>query len=277
VLLLVYALSKAPQDGWAAASTITLLAAAAALIVAFLVIETRVEEPLMPLRIFRLNTVAGANAVGLLLGGSFFAFIFIGTLYMQQILGYSAIQTGLAWLAASLTSVAFAGLSQALVGKVSARLVMAFGMALIGGGILWSAAIPVHGQFWADLAGPFFITGAGTAFAFIPVSIAGLAGVAEHEAGLASGLLNTSQQIGGAIGVAAASSVAASRFATLTHAGTSAPGALTGGFQWALWVCGAIGLAGVPVAFLLIRRRELTPTPTGTSDAHLALASGGTA
>jgi EmrB/QacA subfamily drug resistance transporter len=277
LLLLVYALSKAPQDGWAAARTITLLAAAAALIVAFLVIETRVEEPLMPLRIFRLNTVAGANAVGLLLGGSFFAFIFIGTLYMQQILGYSAIKTGLAWLAASLTSVAFAGVSQALVGKVSARLVMAFGMALIGGGILWSAAIPVHGQFWADLAGPFFITGAGTAFAFIPVSIAGLAGVAEHEAGLASGLLNTSQQIGGAIGVAVASSVAASRFATLTHAGTSAPGALTGGFQWALWVCGAIGLAAVPVTFLLIRRREPTPTPTGTSDAQLALASGGIA
>ena len=120
------------------ARTITLLAAAGALIVAFLVIETRVEEPLMPLRIFRLKTVAGANAVGLLLGGSFFAFIFIGTLYMQQVLGYSAIKTGLAWLAASLTSVAFAGLSQALVGKVSAKLVMAFGMALIGGGILWS-------------------------------------------------------------------------------------------------------------------------------------------
>src|SRR5712671_4858056 len=130
----------------------------------------------------------------------------------------------------ALISVAFAGLSQALVTRGLARLVMAAGMAMIGGGILWSTQVPVHGHFWASLAGPFIIVGIGTAFAFIPVSIAGLAGVAEHEAGLASGLLNTSQQIGGAIGVAVASSVAASRFTTLTHAGTSAPGALTGGF-----------------------------------------------
>src|SRR5205085_11954099 len=151
----------------------------------------------MPLGIFRLKTLAGANAVGLLLGGSFFAFIFIGTLYMQQVLGYSAIKTGLAWLAASLTSVAFAGLSQALVTRVSAKLVMAAGMVLIGGGILWATAIPVHRPFWANLAGPFFTTGAGTAFAFIPVSRAALPGVAQREAGLASRLLNTSQQIAG--------------------------------------------------------------------------------
>ena len=273
LLLLVYALSKAPQDGWASTRTITLLAASAALIVAFLVIESRAEEPLMPLRIFRLRTLAGANAVGLLLGGSFFAFIFVGTLYMQQVLGYSAIKTGFAWLAASVTSVAFAGLAQALVSKLSAKLVMALGMGLIGAGILWSTSIPVHGGFWSDLAGPFFVVGAGTAFAFIPVSIAGLAGVSQHEAGLASGLLNTSQQIGGAIGVAVASTIAASRFATLTDAGMSTPVALTGGFQWALWVCGAIGLAGVPIALLLVKDRELTPAAIVTSDTEPALAS----
>jgi EmrB/QacA subfamily drug resistance transporter len=273
LLLLVYALSKAPQDGWSSARTITLLAASAALIVTFLIIESRAEEPLMPLRIFRLRTVAGANAVGLLLGGSFFAFIFVGTLYMQQVLGYSAIKTGLAWLAASVTSVAFAGLAQALVGKLSAKLVMAFGMGLIGTGILWATSIPVHGGFWSDLAGPFFVTGAGTAFAFIPVSIAGLAGVAQHGAGLASGLLNTSQQIGGAIGVAVASTIAATRFATLAHAGTATPVALTGGFQWALWVCGAIGLAGVPVALLLGKERAVTSAAIVTSDTEPALAS----
>jgi EmrB/QacA subfamily drug resistance transporter len=272
LLLLVYALSKAPQDGWASVSTLALLAGSGALIVAFLVIETRVEAPLMPLRIFRIRTVAGANAVGLLLGGSFFAFIFVGTLYMQQVLGYSAIQTGLAWLAASLTSVALAGLSQALVTRVSAKLVMVLGMALIGGGILWSTTMPVHGHFWADLAGPFFITGAGTAFAFIPVSIAGLAGITERDAGLASGLLNTSQQIGGSIGVAVASTVAATRFASLSHAGASVPGALTGGFHLALWVCGLIGLAAVPVTFLLVRRAELSraAAPQVNSPAVLA-------
>src|SRR5258706_776696 len=221
LLLLVYAISTAPQAGWDAVRTVTLLAVSVALLAAFLVIETRVEAPLMPLRIFQNKTLAGANAVGLLLGGSFFAFIFIGTLYMQQVLGYSALQAGLAWLAASLTSVAFAGLAQALVTRGSAKLVMAAGMAMIGGGILWATQVPVHGHFWASLARTFFITGMGTAFAFIPVSIAALAGVAKHEAGLASRLLNTSQQLGGAIGVAVASTIAARRVTTLLHQGAA--------------------------------------------------------
>ncbi len=271
LLLLVYALSKAPQDGWSGGRTISLLTAGVGLLLAFLLVETRVEAPLLPLRIFRVRTVAGANMVGLLLGGSFFAFIFVGTLYMQQVLGYSALQTGLAWLTTSLTSVAFAGLSQALVTRVSAKLVMAVGMALIGGGILWATQAPVHGGFWSDLAGPFFVTGAGTAFAFIPISIAGLAGVKQGEAGLASGLLNTSQQIGGAIGVAVASTVAATHFKTLTLAGETGPAALTGGFQWALWVCGGIALAAVPVTFLLLRR---DPAPAGTGRARASLARG---
>jgi len=257
LLLLVYAFSEAPQVGWSAARTVSELAISVALLLAFLVIETRVEAPLMPLSIFRQKTIAGANAVGLLLGGSFFAYIFVGTLYMQQVLGYSALRTGLAWLATSVTSVAFAGLSQALVTRGGPKLVMALGMALIGGGLLWTTQVPVDGSFWSDLAGPFVITGLGTAFAFIPISIAGLAGVAKHEAGVASGLLNTSQQLGGAIGVAIASTVAASHFKTLEHAGATQAGALTGGFQWAFWVCGAIGLLAVPVTFLLVRRDEV--------------------
>jgi len=257
LLVLVYALSQAPQHGWGSARTISLLAVAAVLALTFIAIETRVEAPLLPLRIFRLPTVAGANAVGLLLGASFFGFIFVDTLYMQQVLGYSALQTGLAWLAASITSVALAGASQALVTRVSAKLVMALGMGLIGGGILWATAAPVDGGFWHDLAGPFFVAGAGTAFAFIPVSIAALAGIADKEAGLASGLLNTSQQIGGAIGVAIASTIAATHFKTLLHSGSAGPAALTGGFQWAFWVCGAIGLAAIPITFLLVRSRDL--------------------
>jgi EmrB/QacA subfamily drug resistance transporter len=263
LLVAVYALSQAPQYGWGSGRTIFLLVAAAVLVLAFIAIETRVEAPLLPLRIFRLPTVAGANAVGLLLGASFFGFIFVGTLYMQQVLGYSALQTGLAWLAASITSVALAGASQALVTRVSAKLVMALGMGLIGGGILWATAAPVDGRFWHDLAGPFFVAGAGTAFAFIPVSIAALAGIAEREAGLASGLLNTSQQIGGAIGVAIASTVAATHSKTLVHSGSAGPAALTGGFQWALWVCGAIGLAAIPITFLLVRDKDLAPAAAG--------------
>jgi EmrB/QacA subfamily drug resistance transporter len=263
--LLVYAISTAPQAGWATARTVTLLVISAALLAAFVVIETRVEAPLMPLRIFASTTLAGANVISVLLGGSFFAFIFLGTLYMQQVLGYSALKAGLAWLAASLTSVALAGLSQALVTRGLGRQVLAAGMAMIGGGVLWATQVPVHGQYWAHLAGPFLIVGAGTAFAFIPVSIAALAGVAGHEAGLASGLLNTSQQLGGAIGVAIASTIAATRASTLLHHGTAPAAALASGFHWALWACGAIALAGVPVTYLLIRRDELAAAVASTT------------
>jgi EmrB/QacA subfamily drug resistance transporter len=273
LLLLVYTISNAPQVGWGSARTVALLAVSAALLVAFLVIETRAAAPLMPLRIFRLPTVAVANAVGLLLGGSFFGFIFIGTLYMQQVLHYSALQAGIAWLAASVTSVALAGLSQLLVTRISAGPVMALGMALIAGGILWATQAPVHGHFWADLAGPFFVAGAGTAFAFVPISIAGLAGVAEHEAGLASGLLNTSQQLGGAIGIAIASTVATTHLGTLLGQGKAPGVALTGGFQWALWVCGMIAVPAVLATAALFRGRPAvaaTQVATGAAQSVAA-------
>jgi EmrB/QacA subfamily drug resistance transporter len=272
LVALVYAVSQAPQVGWVTTQTIALLSAAAALIVAFLVIETRVEAPLLPLRLFRVKTLAGSNAVGFLLGASFFTFVFVGTLYMQQVLGFSALKTGVAWLAASVTSVAFAGLSQMLVTKTSAKLVMVFGMALIGAGILWATLIPTHGNFWHDLAGPFFVSGMGTAFAFIPVSIGALAGVTGRDAGVASGLLNTSQQLGGVIGVAIASSIAASRFHTLVHHGYGTAVALTGGFTWAIWVCGLTGLVAIPVAFALIRRAEMAKAVTSTQQRDVAVA-----
>ena len=256
LVMLVYAISQAPTVGWTAVRTLALLAASAALLAGFLVLETRAEAPLLPLRLFRLKTLAGSNAVGFLLGASFFAFIFIGTLYMQQVLGYSALKTGLAWLATSVTGLALAGPAQILVTRASAKLVMAAGMILVGAGILWATQVPVHGNFWPNLAGPLFVAG-GCTWAFIPVSIGALAGVAERDAGVASGLMNTSQQIGGAIGVAVASTVAATHSRLLLGQGHTAAAALTGGFQWAFWVSGLTALAAVPVAFLLIRRTEL--------------------
>jgi len=256
LVVLVYAISQAPTVGWASARTLALLAAAAALLASFLVVETRAEAPLLPLRLFRLTTLAGSNAVGFLLGASFFSFFFTGTLYMQQVLGYSALKTGVTWLATSVTFLALAGPAQILVTRASAKLVMAAGMAFVGAGILWATQVPVHGHFWANLAGPLFLAG-GTAFAFIPVSIGALAGVTDHDAGVASGLLNTSQQIGGAIGVAVASTIAATHTRLLLGQGHAAAAALTGGFQWAFWVTGLTGLAGVPVTFLLIRRSEI--------------------
>ena len=274
LVLLVDAISQAPQYGWGATRTIAALAAAVALLAGFLVIESRVDSPLLPLSIFRLRTLAGANTAGLLLGGSFYAFIFIGTLYMQQVLHYSALQSGVAWLAASLTSVSLAGLSQWLVTRGGAKVVMAVGMTLIAAGVIWATAVPTHGHFLANLAGPMVIAGAGTAFAFIPISIAALAGVQERQAGLASGLLNTSQQLGGAIGIAIASSVAAAHTTALVHSGEPVPAALTGGFRTAFWVLGAIALLAVPAIFALIRRDELSQAAakTGIGEAQPALA-----
>ncbi len=230
LVVLVYAISQASTVGWTAIRTLA---------------ETRAEAPLLPLRLFRLKTLAGSNAVGFLLGASFFSFFFTGTLYMQQVLGYSALKTGVAWLATSVTVLALAGPAQILVTRLSAKLVMAAGMALIGAGILWATQVPAHGHFWANLAGPLFLAG-GAAFAFIPVSIGALAGVTEHDAGIASGLINTSQQIGGAIGVAVASTVAAAHSRLLLSQGHAAAAALT-----------VTALAAVPVTFLLIRRTEL--------------------
>jgi EmrB/QacA subfamily drug resistance transporter len=265
LVLLVDAISQAPQYGWGATRTIVTLAAAAALLVGFVVIESRVESPVVPLSIFRQRTLTGANIAGLLLGASFFAFIFVGTLYMQEVLHYSALQTGFAWLAASMTSVALAGLSQYLVTRGGAKAVMAIGMTLIAAGVLWATQVPVHGHFGGNLLGPFVIAGAGTAFAFIPISVAALAGVDQNRAGLASGLLNTSQQVGGALGIAIASSVAASHTQALLRGGAHGPAALTGGFQRAFWVLGAIALLALPAIFALVRRDELADAVADTN------------
>jgi EmrB/QacA subfamily drug resistance transporter len=270
LLVFVYAISQAPQAGWTSAPTLTMLAVGAALFAWFLVIETRTEAPLLPLRLLRLSSVAGSNAVGFLLGTSFVTFVFLGTLYMQQVLGFSALATGAAWMTASMTSLAFSGLSQRIVTKTSPRLVMTFGMALIGAGILWAVHAPANGNFVRDLAGPFFIGGIGTAFAFIPVSIGALTGVTERDAGVASGLLSTSQNLGGAIGVAVASSITAAHSHTLARDGYVTAAALTGGLQWAMWVCGLTGLAAIPVAFVLIRRTRkagvIAPAPAHPRD-----------
>jgi EmrB/QacA subfamily drug resistance transporter len=258
LVLLAYAVAQAPRVGWGSTRTIAELAVGVVLLGAFLAIESRSEAPLMPLRIFRLQTLAGANAVGFLLGASFYSFIFIGTLYMQQVLGFSALQGGFAWAASGVASMLFAGISQALVTKVSAKLVMAFGMTVLGVGIFWTAQAPVHGHYLGDLFGPFLVAvGMGTAFTFIPIQIAALAGVTEREAGLASGLIYTSQELGGALGIAIASSIAASHSLALARGGDTVRAALTGGFHSALWVAGVIALAAIPVAFLLIRKDEM--------------------
>jgi EmrB/QacA subfamily drug resistance transporter len=251
--LLVYAISKAPVDGWGDTTTIVLLIAAAVLIVFFVVWESRVANPLMPLSIFRIRTLAGANAVGALLGASIFADFFLLTLYVQNVLGYSALRTGITFLATAGTVVLVAGLSQWLCTKVGPKPVMVTGLALNTGALVWYAQIPVDGTYAHNLLGGYLMFGFGIAFAFIPVSIAALAGVGPREAGLASGLLNTSQQVGGAIGVAIASSVAVSHATHLLQTGHPQAEAFTSGYALAFWVIAGISAAAVVAALTLVK------------------------
>jgi EmrB/QacA subfamily drug resistance transporter len=239
LVLLADAISQSPQYGWGAGRTILLLGAAVVLLAAFLLIEMRADSPILPLSIFRLRTLTGAITAGLLIGGSFFAFLFIGTLYMQQVLHYSALQTGLAWMSGSVPSILFAGVSQRLVTRRGPKAVLVLGVSLIATSVIWGTQAPAHASFLANLAGPFALAGTGTAFSFIPISIAVLAEVRQEQAGLASGLMNTSLQLGPALGIAIASSVAASQTRALLHAGNGTPAALTGGYHDAFWVLGA--------------------------------------
>jgi EmrB/QacA subfamily drug resistance transporter len=255
--LLVYTISKAPDVGWGSARTIGLLILSVALLVLFIVIETRVEQPLMPLRIFNVRTVAGANIVGLILGAIVFANFFLLTLYVQQVLGYSALKAGLTFLTTAGTAVVSAGVAQALVTRVGVKPILAIGLALMTIGMLWYTQISVGGSYVDDLLVGYLAVGVGIAFSFVPVTIAALAGVAEHEAGLGSGLINTSQQIGGAIGVAVASTIATSHFTTLVQEGTAQPDALTSGFAWAFWFLVALGIVSVVATFVFVNDREI--------------------
>jgi EmrB/QacA subfamily drug resistance transporter len=255
--LLVYAISKAPDVGWGTGRTIGLLIAAAALFVAFVVIETRSPSPMVSFDIFRIRTVTGANLCGFFIGAVVFSNFFLLTLYVQQVLGYSALKTGLTFLATAGTVVAVAGVSQALVTRVGPRPVMAVGLALITGGMLWYTQIPVQGSFVRHLLIGYLLVGFGMAFSFIPMSIAALAGVAPQQAGLASGLINAAQQVGGALGVAIASTVAFTHTRTLLASGHTPAQAATSGYALGFWVIAGISAASVVACLALVRGQEL--------------------
>jgi EmrB/QacA subfamily drug resistance transporter len=255
--LLVYAVSSAPNHGWGSGWTLSRIAVAILLLLAFVIIETRAKYPLLPFSIFRIRTVAGANVAALFLGAVVFANFFILTLYVQQVLGYSALKTGITFVATAGSAVLFAGLAQALVTKIGAKTVMAVGFVALIAGMLWYTQIPVHASFPSDLLPGYLLVGFGLPFTFIPVSIAALAGIESHEAGLASGLINTTQQIGGAVGVAVASSISISHFNNETAQGVPFPAAFTSGAQWAFWVMAGISVLGLIATLVLVRRDEL--------------------
>ena len=251
--LLVYAISKAPNVGWGSARTILLLIASAVILAAFAVIELRGRAPLMPFGIFRNRSLSAANVVGFLMGMVIFANFFLLTLYVQQVLGWSALKTGVTFLATAGTTVIWAGVAQALSTKLSPRPVMTAGLLIMAVALFGYTRIPVDGHYWPDLLPEYLIFAAGLAFAFVPVTIAALTGVRAHEAGLASGLLNTSQQIGGAIGVAVVTTIFTTQAKDLLKTGHTPGDAFTSGYQHGFWALFAISLAGAVAAFVLLR------------------------
>jgi len=259
LMVLVYAMTRATQHGWGTAETIGLLAASAALVAAFFLIELRSQAPLLPLRIFRLRTLSGSNLSGLLMGGAIFSQFFLLTLYMQQVLHYSALRTGVAYIGLTLTIIAFSAVAQALVTRIGVRRVLPTGLALSTVALVLFARLPVHGHYFSDLFPAFIISGLGLALAFVPMSIGALTGVRQADAGIASGLINTNQQIGGAIGVAAAVTIATT-FTTHyvnAHAGTNAfsGAALTHGFEIAFYALAAVAALGALLAALVLESR----------------------
>jgi EmrB/QacA subfamily drug resistance transporter len=268
LMLLVYAMTRAAQHGWGSTETVVLLAVSAALIVGFVAIELRSAAPLLPMRMFRLRTLTGSNIAGLLTGAAIFSQFFLLTLYMQQVLHYSAIQTGVAYIALTLTIVVFANIAQAVALRIGLRLPLVGGLLLVAVGLVLYARLPVEGQYFWDLFPAFLITGLGMAFAFIPMTIGALAGVRHADAGVASGLINTSQQIGGAIGTAAVTTIAASATANwlTAHPGAAARGgaALTHGFATAFYVLAAVAAAGAVISALLVESRPATQPATAT-------------
>ena len=257
---LVFGLLDAERAGWSSAQTIGTLVASALLLAAFVAIERRSRAPLVPFSIFRIRTITGANIVGILVGASLFSMFFFISLYMQQVLGYSPIHAGLSYLPLAVSIILSAGVASALVTRVGFKPILAAGMALIAAGLLWFSQISVHGSFLADILGPSLLAAVGLGFAFVPVTIAAVSGIEDREQGLASGLINTSQQVGGALGLAILAAVANSIIGS-----SHDPVVLTEGFQSAFLVGAGFAVLGLIATLVLIRGSD--------SRAHVALGS----
>jgi EmrB/QacA subfamily drug resistance transporter len=268
--LLVYAIVEAPDKGWGDPQTVILLAGSAALLGAFVLIESRHPAPLVPLRVFRSRTIVGANAVMLVFGTLPYGLGFVLTLYAQQVLGYSAVRFGLTSLVFPVMAAVGSILGQSLVLRVGFRPVAAVGMALMGGGALLLTQVSVGGSYFGDIFFGLLVFGPGVGLAFVTASIAALAGVPEHESGLASGLSNTSFQVGAALGVAIVTTVAVTRTEDYlsANAGANQLVALTEGYQSAFLAITILAGIGVALSLLLLGRRQeqLEASPLPASD-----------
>ncbi len=244
----VYAIVNGNEAGWGSAQTVGLLAAAAVLFGLFIGIEATVRQPLMPLALFRLRNIVVANVIGVLWAAGMFAWFFISALYMQQVLGYNALQVGLAFLPANLIMAAFSlGLSARIVMRFGLRPPIALGMALAAIGLALFGLAPVEGSFMLHVLPGMTLLGLGCGMALNPVLLAAMSDAGPADSGLASGIVNTAFMMGGALGLAVLASLAAARTDALAAAGAAAPAALTGGYQ-AAFIAGALMAALAAVA-----------------------------
>jgi EmrB/QacA subfamily drug resistance transporter len=274
LMLATYAIVNGNQEGWTSAQTLGLLGAAAALLAVFLAIEARVSAPLVPLRLFRLRNVASANVVGVLWAAAMFAWFFLSALYLQLVLGYSPLEVGLAFLPSTLIMGAFSlGLSAKLVMRFGIRPPLATGLSLATVGLLLFTRAPVDGSFVTDVLPSMILLGFGAGMAFNPLLLAAMNDVDTSEAGLASGLVNTSFMMGGALGLAILASLADSRTDSLRDSGEGALEALTGGYHTAFLV-GAI-FAGTAAAIGVAFLRAEAPAQEHESPGELEPASSG--
>jgi len=262
IMLLVYAMTQATQDGWTSPATVSLLLSAAVLLTGFVLIEARSKWPLLPLQIFRLRTLAAANATAVLIASVGFSEFFLLTLYLQDVLGYSAIQTGIAFVAITLTIVVMSNVAQGLVTRLGVRPVLTTGLVLSAAAVALLTQLPAHGHYFWDVFPALVVGGVGLAFSFVPVTIAGLTGIDRSEAGVASGLINTSRQIGGAVGLAAVSTIAATSTSAYadSHAGVTeaSASALTHGYVTAFYVLTGLALVGAVIAGVFVEGRPRT-------------------
>jgi predicted MFS family arabinose efflux permease len=255
MLLLVFTLVKAPDQGWGSTLTLAELTGALALLVAFVINEQRSKNPLLPLSIFRLPGLAAADATQLIAFAGFLAMFFFLTLYMQNVLGYSPIQTGASYLPLTFGVGIAAGITSQLLARTGTRPLIVGGSLIAAGGVYWLSRIPVHGSYLADLLPGMMVMSIGLGAVFVAVTTAANAGVPADKAGLAAALLNSSQQVGGALGLAIFSAIATSRTSDLLAGQTPQAEALTSGFQRALLASSIFLLAAAVVALRVTNTR----------------------
>ncbi|MFL6017271.1 MAG: DHA2 family efflux MFS transporter permease subunit [Gaiellaceae bacterium] len=257
LMLAVYAVVNGNGVGWTATRTLGLLAAAAALMVAFVVIESRVDSPLVPLRLFKLRNVSSANVIGVLWAAAMFSSFFLTALYLQLVLGYKPLDVGLTFLPANVIMAVFSlGLSARIVMRFGIKLPITAGMTLVAAGLLLFVRAPVDGNVFVDVIPAMIVFGIGAGLAFNPVLLAAMSDVEQSEAGLASGVVNTAFMMGGALGLAVLASLAASRTSSLRADGESALVALNGGYHLAFALGALFALAAGVVAAVFLREAK---------------------